>query len=43
MLGGIQLICLSMIGEYVGKIFTEVKKHPRFTIQEDDYTKEFLK
>lgn len=42
-LGGIQLICLSMIGEYVGKIFTEVKKHPRFTIQEDDYTKEFLK
>ena len=42
-LGGIQLICLSMIGEYIGKIFTEVKRRPRFTIQEDDYTKEFLK
>lgn len=38
LLGGIQLICISVIGEYIGKIFTEVKHRPRFIIEEDDYT-----
>ncbi|MDF7638052.1 glycosyltransferase family 2 protein [Lactobacillus sp. ESL0791] len=38
-LGGIQLICISVIGEYVGKIFNEVKKRPRFTIEQDLYHK----
>jgi len=37
-LGGVQLISISVIGEYVGKIFSEVKKRPRFTIEEDIYT-----
>lgn len=34
-LGGVQLICISMIGEYIGKIYSEVKARPRFTIEED--------
>ena len=38
LLGGIQLISISVIGEYVGKIFGEVKHRPRFTIEEENYT-----
>ncbi len=32
MIGGIQLLCLGVIGEYVGKIYNETKHRPRFII-----------
>ncbi len=34
-LGSMILICLGIIGEYIGKIFTEVKHRPRYAIQEE--------
>jgi len=32
-LGGVQLLCLGIIGEYVAKIFSETKARPRFLIE----------
>lgn len=33
MVGGIQLLCLGVIGEYIGKIYNEAKKRPRYLIE----------
>ncbi|MGM0123815.1 hypothetical protein IGI37_001189 [Enterococcus sp. AZ194] len=35
LVGGIQMISLSIVGEYIGKIYTEVKRRPRFVIEKN--------
>lgn len=39
-IGGIQLVSLGVIGEYVGKIYMETKRRPRVIIEERTYTEE---
>ena len=34
LLGGIQLLCLGVVGTYIGKIYSEVKARPRYIIEE---------
>lgn len=33
LLGGIQLFCIGVVGTYIGKIYSEVKRRPRFRIE----------
>ncbi|MBR0463833.1 MAG: glycosyltransferase, partial [Clostridia bacterium] len=34
LLGGLQLMALGMIGEYIGKIYMETKRRPKFILEE---------
>lgn len=34
LLGGLQMLCLGVVGTYVGKIYSEVKARPRYRIEE---------
>jgi glycosyltransferase involved in cell wall biosynthesis len=38
-LGGLQILCIGIIGEYVGKIYLEAKRRPRYIIQEESHGK----
>lgn len=39
-MGGIQLLCIGVIGEYIGKIYLETKARPRYIISERTYEKD---
>ncbi len=38
LLGGIQIFCLGVIGEYIGKIYAESKGRPRYILEENSLT-----
>ena len=39
-IGGLQLLAIGIVGEYIGKIYMEVKARPRYIISERTWTKQ---
>jgi glycosyltransferase involved in cell wall biosynthesis len=39
-IGGLQLLCLGIVGKYLGKIFLETKKRPIYIVKETNVKKE---
>jgi dolichol-phosphate mannosyltransferase len=33
-LGGVQLLSLGVLGQYIGRIYTQIKNRPRYVVQE---------
>ncbi|MGD9560211.1 MAG: glycosyltransferase, partial [Oscillospiraceae bacterium] len=36
-MGGVQLLCLGVLGEYIGKIYNESKGRPRYIVAEKTF------
>jgi dolichol-phosphate mannosyltransferase len=34
MIGGIQLLCIGILGEYLGRVYEEVKSRPYFIVSD---------
>ena len=41
LLGGIQLLSIGILGQYIGKTYTEIKNRPIFIIKETNINKVF--
>jgi hypothetical protein len=35
LIGGVQLLSIGVLGEYIGKIYTETKKRPRYFVEKE--------